>query len=235
MNTPSFTRPQSMSQVTLPHSPTRANSSSTNLPKGAGNRASMPPMGRGGPQPEPPMSPASAESAARSHAFGHDRDNLPGSVENSPQIDRERPAPERRGSGQAPASIKEEAEDESVTPKAGEEAEPRHSATRERKGTMKKDFKFPGAPSRSSSVPDVPPLPAGISAPAASSKTIESAPASSAKVEVVAAPAGEPPAPRVIAPSSIEVPPPPPVEKERRESVHDEGDEDVGATEEIPL
>lgn len=37
----------------------------------------------------------------------------------------------------------------------------------------------------------------------------------------------------VMTPSSIEVPPPPPVEKER--SVDEEGDDDVGETEDIPL
>ncbi|KAF4601452.1 Chitin synthase, class 5 [Pleurotus pulmonarius] len=57
-------------------------------------------------------------------------------------------------------------------------------------------------------------------------------PASSPVVE------GHPPtslssAAAVMTPSSIEVPPPPPVEKER--SVVDEGDDDVGETEDIPL
>jgi hypothetical protein len=39
----------------------------------------------------------------------------------------------------------------------------------------------------------------------------------------------------VVAPSSVEVPPPPPVEKERMSQVIEEGEEDVGETEEIAL
>lgn len=39
----------------------------------------------------------------------------------------------------------------------------------------------------------------------------------------------------VVAPSSVEVPPPPPIEKERSPTNHDDGDDDVGETEEISL
>lgn len=39
----------------------------------------------------------------------------------------------------------------------------------------------------------------------------------------------------VVAPSSVEVPPPPPVEKEKTGHVIEEGEEDVGETEEIAL
>jgi hypothetical protein len=39
----------------------------------------------------------------------------------------------------------------------------------------------------------------------------------------------------VAAPSSVEVPPPPPIEKERSPTNHDDGDDDVGETEEISL
>jgi chitin biosynthesis protein CHS5 len=39
----------------------------------------------------------------------------------------------------------------------------------------------------------------------------------------------------VVAPSSVEVPPPPPVEKERLGQAVDDGEEDVGETEEIAL
>lgn len=38
-----------------------------------------------------------------------------------------------------------------------------------------------------------------------------------------------------VAPSSVEVPPPPPIEKERSPTNHDDGDDDVGETEEISL
>jgi hypothetical protein len=39
----------------------------------------------------------------------------------------------------------------------------------------------------------------------------------------------------VVAPSSVEVPPPPPVEKERVSHSVEEGEEEVGETEEIAL
>jgi len=39
----------------------------------------------------------------------------------------------------------------------------------------------------------------------------------------------------VVSPSSVEMPPPPPVEKERSPTNHDDGDDDVGETEEISL
>jgi hypothetical protein len=39
----------------------------------------------------------------------------------------------------------------------------------------------------------------------------------------------------IVAPSSVEVPPPPPIEKERSPINHDDGDDDVGETEEISL
>jgi chitin biosynthesis protein CHS5 len=64
MNTPPFTRPQSMSQVSLA-SPTRTNSAGGGVPKGAGNRSSMPPMARGSSSVSAPMSPLSPESQAR--------------------------------------------------------------------------------------------------------------------------------------------------------------------------
>ena len=39
----------------------------------------------------------------------------------------------------------------------------------------------------------------------------------------------------VVPPSSVEVLPPPPIEKERSATNHDDGEEDVGETEEISL
>ena len=39
----------------------------------------------------------------------------------------------------------------------------------------------------------------------------------------------------MVTPSSVEVPPPPPIEKERSPTNHDDGEEDVGETEEISL
>jgi chitin biosynthesis protein CHS5 len=82
---------------------------------------------------------------------------------------------------------------------------------RSRPGTMDRNFKFP--PSNSPSPPAVPDLP--------SSSTGED---EAGLTSVV-----------VVAPSSVEVPPPPPVEKERVGQTVEDGEEEVGETEEIAL
>ncbi|KAF4575392.1 Chitin synthase, class 5 [Pleurotus pulmonarius] len=88
------------------------------------------------------------------------------------------------------------------------EGTPKEAKRKSRAGTMNKDFKFPTP--ASSPVVDAHPVPSLSSA------------------------AGTGLA--VMTPSSIEVPPPPPVEKERSLSGSvDEGDDDVGETEDIPL
>ncbi|KAF4575398.1 Chitin synthase, class 5 [Pleurotus pulmonarius] len=85
------------------------------------------------------------------------------------------------------------------------EGTPKEAKRKSRAGTMNKDFKFPTP--ASSPVVDAHPVPS----------------LSSATGTGLA----------VMTPSSIEVPAPPPVEKER--TVVDEGDDDVGETEDIPL
>ncbi|KZP19428.1 hypothetical protein FIBSPDRAFT_911438 [Athelia psychrophila] len=87
---------------------------------------------------------------------------------------------------------------------------------RSRPGTMDRAFKFPpDAPSPPLGAPPVPALP-----PSAGGQRDEAGMESAS----------------VVAPSSVEVPPPPPVEKERaHESADSEGGEDVGETEEIAL
>ncbi|KAF4575395.1 Chitin synthase, class 5 [Pleurotus pulmonarius] len=85
------------------------------------------------------------------------------------------------------------------------EGTPKEAKRKSRAGTMNKDFKFPSP---------------------ASSPVVEGHPPTSLSSAAATGPA-------VMTPSSIEVPAPPPVEKER--SVVDEGDDDVGETEDIPL
>jgi len=84
---------------------------------------------------------------------------------------------------------------------------------RSRQGSMNKNFKFP---------PTSPSPPAVLDMPSSNTPSAEEDEAGLTSVGVVA-------------PSSVEVPPPPPVEKERVGQVVDEGEEDVGETEEIAL
>jgi hypothetical protein len=85
---------------------------------------------------------------------------------------------------------------------------------RSRPGTMDRNFKFPS--SSSVSPPAIPDLPL--------SKVNNGGEDDTGLMSV-----------GVVAPSSVEVPPPPPVEKEKTGHVVEEGEEDVGETEEIAL
>ena len=92
---------------------------------------------------------------------------------------------------------------------------------RTRHGTMDREFKFP--PSAESHT-----LPPGQQTSAShandTSRTHNDGPEEAQLTAV-----------NVVAPSSVEVPPPPPIEKERSPTNHEDGDEDVGETEEISL
>jgi len=176
-----YTRPQSMSQANLPHSPTGHS-------KNAANRASMPAPSRVTSK-SPPNSAfvnqpsPDSEPRDRSGRFG--------------------PTPEELdGEGQeADANVKR-------TTSADKEAR-----RRSRPGTMDKNFKFP--PTSSPSPPAVPDLPSSNKPDHGDDTGLTSV--------------------GVVAPSSVEVPPPPPVEKERVGQAVEEGEEDVGETEEIAL
>jgi chitin biosynthesis protein CHS5 len=101
------------------------------------------------------------------------------------------------------------------------------SSSRGRTGTMNKEFKFPSS-GPSSPTPPVPPLPTM----SAEQTSTEPAGVSHESADGTGgdAPSG------VLTPTQVEVPPPPPVEKERSQSGPiDEGDDDLGVTEEIPL
>jgi hypothetical protein len=113
------------------------------------------------------------------------------------------------------------------------------SNARERKGTMDKSFKFP--PTSPVTTPPMPSGAAGIAAAAASkpAPAVEPEPEPARVPQVptvhVSAPSVSEPSAHVVAPSSIDVPPPPATQKERKASISDDVDEEVGATEEIPL
>lgn len=91
---------------------------------------------------------------------------------------------------------------------------------------MNKSFKFPPDPTSSESVPPVPGIPKDLPAATRKPKTgnEDKKPGEGEESDEVA----------MIAPSSVEIPPPPPIEKERATSSVSDLD-DVGETEEISL
>lgn len=106
-------------------------------------------------------------------------------------------------------------------------------AGRTRKGTMSKNFRFPptSAEAPPPPVPDLPPLqqqqPKHEQEQQSRQPDHESIDTEDASLSVV---------PNIITPSAVEVPPPPPVEKERSPGLSNEvGDEELGETEEISL
>jgi hypothetical protein len=178
MNSAPFTRPQSMSQASLPQSAQAAK---------VANRASMPAPSRTPTSPDPAPQASSESPKAVRRTF--------------------EPTPEESGDGDESQDIA------SQTRSARTKAPPRA-----RHGTMDREFKFPPALPESD----------GISL---SQETSGSGPGDTHLATDDAEEAG------LTAPSSssVEVPPPPPIEKERSPISHDDGDEDVGETEEISL
>jgi hypothetical protein len=187
MNSPPFTRPQSMSQASLPQSAQTAK---------AANRASMPPPSRTSISPGPtPPSPSDPPPKAVRKTFD--------------------PTPEEGGDGDEPQDVSSQTK-----------ATRTRGPPRVRHGTMDREFKFPPAA--------VPPESdtASHDQQAASTSTRETSHASADAEEDGLTTVD------VVAPSNstVEVPPPPPpIEKERIPMSPDDGDEDVGETEEISL
>ncbi|KAI0630917.1 hypothetical protein C8Q77DRAFT_1130084 [Trametes polyzona] len=111
---------------------------------------------------------------------------------------------------------------------------------RTRKGTMSKNFRFP-SPSPTQPAPPVPPVPqnSAVSPPLATATSDEPPlppPPKTEDMETKDSSDPELTEVGVVAPSSVEVPPPPPVEKERPlASANELADDDVGETEEISL
>ena len=173
-----FSRPQSMSQATLPSPANHVNS-----PTGrSSNRQSMPPPAR---------------TAA--------------SPPSQPVI---RPIEPMLEEGNESATDTDD--------------KAREAAGRVRKGTMSRNFRFPSpAPDAvPPPLPDIPPTVPRHDHSAPSSPRLPPQHASSDTEEVALTP---------VITQSVEVPPPPPVEKERSPIAADIGDEDVGDTEEISL
>jgi chitin biosynthesis protein CHS5 len=179
MNPAPFTRPQSMSQASLPQSAQAAK---------AANRASMPAPSRTPTSPGP-TPPASFESSKPAHRVFD-------------------PTLEESGDGDG---------DESQDVASQSRSTRNKGPPRARHGTMDREFKFPPTHLESDSVPR------GRKATGAEPGDTQLNP-DDAEEAGLTAPS-----------NSGEVPPPPPVEKERLPTSHDEGDEDVGETEEISL
>jgi chitin biosynthesis protein CHS5 len=177
MNSAPFTRPQSMSQASLPQSAQAAK---------AANRASMPAPSRTPTSPGP-IPPASSESSKAVHRTFE-------------------PTLEESADGDESDDIGSQRSIKAKGP------------PRARHGTMDREFKFPPAPPESDGVPR-------------SRQAIGAEPGDTQLSPDDVEEAG------LSAPSSsrVEVPPPPPIEKERPPTSHDDGDEDVGETEEISL
>jgi hypothetical protein len=176
MNPAPFTRPQSMSQASLPQSAQAAK---------AANRASMPAPSRTPTSPGP-TPPASADSSKPAHRTFD-------------------PTLEESG---------DESQDVALQTRSTRNKGP----PRARHGTMDREFKFPPTHPESDSI-------------SRGRQATRTGPGDTQLDPDDAEEAG------LTAPSnsSVEVPPPPPVEKERLPTSHDEGDEDVGETEEISL
>ena len=214
LNSAPFQRPQSMSQVNLQRSPTKETSgnSPTSAPS---NRASMPPQRK-----------TQVEASASTFLNQSPAKGGPGEPTVPEEVD-------EAEAGSA-TTDKGKQKEEAKSPTSGNE---KHT----RNGTMDKNFKFPPDASKSTEEPPpVPPLPESL-ANARPTETIEeSEPAEGEEEEDEEDGEGEEEEANTKSKTSLsssarmEVPPPDPVEKEK-ERVDLEGDDDIGATEEISL
>jgi len=190
MNSAPFTRPQSMSQASLP-SPSGSRASP--VTQKTNNRQSMPPPQRVTSS-SPPASSFINQTQYQQH--GHAQQIQP--IEPTPEED------------ESSLRAQEEETDEDNDSLSG----------RPRKGTMSKNFKFPSPVN--SAVPTVPDLP--------TTKSKALGHSSSDTEEAALSPTG------ATVPATVEVPAPPPVEKERSPSGnHNDTYEELGETEEIEL
>lgn len=170
-----------------------------------------PPPSSGYSQRPQSMSQASLPSSSATHKNSGSRQSLPSIRRPTPPS----AAPQR------PINEEEDEEEQRPPPKPLL-SEMKHKSS----GTMDRNFKFPTSPTQAQEVPPVPSIPTQAPAPkpehgAGSTLTHED------DMTPVA----------VVVPSSVEVPPPPPVEKEFQKSFveSEDGEEEVGETVEIDL
>ncbi|KAI5121194.1 hypothetical protein M0805_005995 [Coniferiporia weirii] len=200
-----FTRPQSMSQVSLQRSPSRGAASPPSSASAAtANRASLPAQRRVNAEIEP-----SASSFVNQSPPGTTPNGKVPAVTEEDELERDEEldtvtngVPDGANTG-SPTSRKEP-----MSPRSLSAAE-----RRARNGTMDRNFRFPPPASESAS-PPVPPLPAGADTLGQEHEETLRSPTSAAPMEV---------------------PPPDPVEKEKERVDPAEADDDIGITEEISL
>jgi len=229
--TSGFNRPQSMSQASLPHSPTSPPPNSGNRANPASYRSSMPPPSRA---PAPGTPPASSFVNQPSSA----NEFKPRQFEPTPEEADEDPNTHTVRLERAATSPTTDAASSAPTPQNVQnmKAENRKS----RNGSMNKEFKFPPTSPVS---PNPAPTAAAGAVPLSSSlddaEPLKKSPPVPSRMDSLDS-NGEAPGRRgsVITPSNIEVPAPPPVEKEKsmsKVSIDDSGEDDVGDTVDIPL
>lgn len=149
-------------------------------------------------------------------------------------INRQSMPPQRVSAASPPASAPPSARKipEEVEPASGDEGDGSEDQPgRARKGTMSKNFRFPPH-NPAQPPPPVPALPpTETPATPADKENASDAKAKGALKDVDSDMTNV----AVVTPSSVEVPPPPPVEKERPLGSANDLDDDVGETEEISL
>lgn len=227
-----------MSQANLP-SPSNRGSGSPNLQKQA-NRQSMPPPQRVT-STSPPIrdnrhsTPPSSQRAPPGPGGQHSFEPTPEEAsDDGSDIGDEQPPSRGGDTRHAPGKRDEHEEDDEISDTDSNEDVTKQGRTR--KGTMSKNFKFPPDAS-DNPPPPVPSIPAQHQQAPTPPKP-QSKPSGHASTETEDVSLSAVPDHRggVLTPSSVEVPPPPPVEKERTPGVADGiGFDELGETEEISL
>ncbi|KAF8165887.1 hypothetical protein B0H34DRAFT_254693 [Crassisporium funariophilum] len=212
-------RPQSMSQASLPYSPASPPPSTRGAP--TSYRSSMPPPSRSSGPVHPPGTPPSPASTFV---------NQPSSTSaNNSRARHFEPTLEE--------AEQDDPDTQTVQLERTTSLTSNESKRKSRSGTMNREFKFPptGSSPGNSPVPSSAPVPAAVQE---NSTKKASPPVLSEEHQSMQRNDQEGRKPAVITPSSIEVPAPPPMEKERalnRISLDDSNEDDVGDTVDIPL
>ena len=221
--TSGFNRPQSMSQAPLPHSPTSPPPNSGTRANPASYRSSMPPPSRTSAPGTPPASSFVNQPSSANDFRPRQFEPTPEEADEDPNTETVRLERASTSPTSATAPV--------PTPQSVQNMKVENRKSRN--GSMNKEFKFPPASPVSSNAPaeHTPPT---VVPPSAldDAEPLKKSPPVSEKNEASSRRAS------VITSSNIEVPAPPPVEKERSTStvsLEDSVDDDVGDTVDIPL
>ena len=222
--TSGLNRPQSMSQASLPHSPTSPPPNSGNRANPASYRSSMPPPSRATAPGTPPASSFVNQPSSATEFRPRQFEPTPEEADEDPNTQTVR------------------LERAATNPTTSQNVKDMKAENRKsRNGSMNKEFKFP--PTSPISPNAAPAAAAAAAVPSSSSlddaEPLKKSPPVPTRMDSLDR-NGEAPGRRgsVITPSNIEVPAPPPVEKEKsmsKVSIDDSGEDDVGDTVDIPL